>query len=198
MNVIEDKKQFHQTDIALKKNDLLSIFDYIKCTDFEINEFMLNTFWQTKNNSVSIRAAVLKWLGYENKKDSLIKLLTEYNINFKQIKYKDPEFKNFPDLFEEANKLSDSALNKQKWIIMDGKDFKRFCLRTRKSDVIRNYYLAIEDLFKMYCEYTYYFQLKCTKKYTIDEIAYDMVQLEQKLKDHHKRQLYDVQKFKTA
>jgi len=33
------------------------------------------------------------------------------------------------------------------------------CLRTKKADQIREYYICLEDLVKMYSEYTHHFQM---------------------------------------
>jgi hypothetical protein len=92
-----------------------------------------------------------------------IELLDAHNIKYKQIKHTDPDFQNYPDLVKEAESCSIQALSSKKWIIMRSRDFKKMvmCLRTSRADAIREYYLALEDLFKMYCEYTLHFQLKC-------------------------------------
>ncbi|ASZ85079.1 099L [Cherax quadricarinatus iridovirus] len=48
---------------------------------------------------------------------------------------------------------------------MGSDDFKRMvmCLRTKRAGQIRDYYLAIEKLFKMYCEYTHHYNLRVAK-----------------------------------
>ena len=160
-----------ETDVALEFGgyNLLSITDYITVVRYEIDQFMINKFWQcvSENVSVHMDADILEWLGYDSEdgkdnKASFIKLLKAHNIKFKQIKHDDPTFQNYPDLVEEAKMLSAQSIHKKKWIIMGSRDFKKMvmCLRTSRADAIREYYLALEDLFKMYCEYTLHFQLK--------------------------------------
>jgi len=171
MDAMKDRKVYQETDVALDFGgyNLLSITDYITVVRYEIDQFMINKFWQcvSENRSVDIHGTILEWLGYENmneydRKATFIQLLKAHNIKYKQIKHDDPSFQNYPDLVEEAAYLSTNALNRKKWIIMGSRDFKKMvmCLRTNRADAIREYYLALEDLFKMYCEYTLYFQLK--------------------------------------
>lgn len=106
MNV-NDEQLFKETSLALQKNNILSqpkllnIFDYIDAVNFEIDTFMLNKFWQciSENRCVVIHATILDWLGYESKnerdnKASFIQLLNSHNIQFRQIKHTDSEFKN--------------------------------------------------------------------------------------------------------
>ncbi len=75
---------------------------------------------------------------------------------------------------------------------MGSRDFKEMvmCLRTSRAAEIRRYYLAIEDLFKMYCEYTLHFQLRREKRRlgkkqgTIDDLVRGM----EEMKLEHKRE----------
>ena len=123
------------------------------------------------NCKVTIDYAILEWLGYENeqvndKKGTFIKLLKSHDVQFKQIKHTDPEFINYPELVDEAKQYTIQALNSKQWIIMNSRDFKEMvmCLRTKKAGQIRKYYLSLEDLFKMYCEYTTHFKNRQLKE----------------------------------
>jgi hypothetical protein len=118
-----------------------------------------------------VDATILEWLGYDNEqernnKSSFIKLLQSHQIEFKQIKQSDSNFKNFPDLIQEAKTLNPNALNRKLWIIMDSDDFKEMvmCLQTKKAHLIRKYYLSLEKLVKMYSEYTHHFQMVQVKE----------------------------------
>ncbi|ATE87063.1 hypothetical protein [Shrimp hemocyte iridescent virus] len=115
-------------------------------------------------------AAVINWLGYDSKqernnKSAFVQLLDSNNIEFTQIGYKDSNFSNYPELVEDAKTCSKAALKSKQWIIMGSDDFKRMvmCLRTKRAGQIRDYYLAIEKLFKMYCEYTHHYNLRVAK-----------------------------------
>jgi hypothetical protein len=131
---------------------------------------------------------------YDNKA-SFIKLLNAYQIEFKQIKHDDPTIHNYPDLVEETNTLSVAALKRKKWIIMSSRDFKKMvlCLRTSRAEQIREYYLAVEDLFKMYCEYTLHFQLRREKRRlgkkqgTIDDLVRGMEEMKLERKETERK-----------
>ena len=170
---------------------------------------MLNKFWQcvAENSSVDVHGTVLEWLGYDSEKDydnkaSFIQLLNAYQIEFKQIKHDDPTIHNYPDLVEETAQLPTNALNRKKWIIMSSRDFKKMvlCLRTSRAEQIREYYLAVEDLYKMYCEYTLHFQLRRErlgkKQGTIDDLVRGMEEMKlerQEAERKHELERQDAQ-----
>jgi hypothetical protein len=166
---IADKKLFEETSLAIQKSEkLLNIFDYIEAVNFKIDTFMLDKFWQciAENSSAAISGTVLEWLGYDSKKEydnksHFIELLNAHNIQFKQIKHTDLEFSQYPELVEDTKLFTMAALKRKQWIIMDSRDFRKMvmCLRTKKADQIREYYICLEDLVKMYSEYTHHFQM---------------------------------------
>ena len=127
---------------------------------------MFNRFWHciNENGSVQLDATIYEWLGYNHKqvrnnKLACLKLLKSHNIEYREVKHTDPEFERYPILVTEASTMTPVALNRQKWIVMRSDDFKMMamCLRTDRGKEIREYYIAIETLFKMYCEYTFEF-----------------------------------------
>ncbi|ATE87111.1 hypothetical protein [Shrimp hemocyte iridescent virus] len=150
---------------------------------------MLDKFWQCigEEQSVILDGLIMNWLGYEHehegdRKAAFIKLLKAHNIKFEQINHKHQDFSKYPELVEEAKNLIPNVLSKKMWIVMGSRDFKRMvmCLRTKRAHEIREYYLCIEDLFKMYCEYTLHFQLRRErrriekKQCTIEKITEQM------------------------
>jgi hypothetical protein len=122
-----------------------------------------------------------------------IELLDAHSIAYVQIKHTDPDFQDYTDLVEEANNLSVAALKRKQWIIMGSRDFKKMvmCLRTKRADDIREYYLSVEELFKMYCEYTLHFQFRreqrrlAQKQHTIDDLVVQMKEMEIANKQRH-------------
>ncbi|UPA43501.1 hypothetical protein 3TG000068 [Iridovirus CN01] len=197
---INEVAKFKETEMVLKYSNLLQdILEYIRITKFEIDTFMLDKFWQcvSENSSLVIQGAVLEWLGYDSKKEynnktNFIDLLNSHNIEYTQIKHGDEKFSQYPDLVEDAKKYSKAALKSKQWIIMGSDDFKRMvmCLRTKRAGQIRDYYLAIEKLFKMYCEYTIHFNLRREKRAleekqnTIDDLVKLMKEAE--IREHEK------------
>ncbi|ASZ84988.1 008L [Cherax quadricarinatus iridovirus] len=69
---------------------------------------------------------------------------------------------------------------------MDSDDFKEMvmCLRTKKAKDIRRYYLSIEKLFKMYCEYTLHFNTRREERRVLEKQR----EIEQKDKDIGKKE----------
>jgi hypothetical protein len=48
MEAVIDHKQFSETDIALRADTmLLNIFEYIRVVNYQIDQFMVNRFWQS-------------------------------------------------------------------------------------------------------------------------------------------------------
>ena len=66
MDAMKDRKMFPETDVALDYTNyrLLSITDYISVVRYEIDQFMINKFWQcvSENLSADISAEILHWL----------------------------------------------------------------------------------------------------------------------------------------
>ena len=177
MGITNDKYIYEETTTALKNSKvLLDIYKYIEVVGYQIDQFMFDKFWQSvsKSSCVVILTAVIDWLGYDSmeerfNKASFIDLLKSHEIQFKHIKHTDPEFENYPELVDDAKTMTVAALKSKKWIIIDSDDFKRMvmCLRTKKAEQIRDYYISLEKLFKMYCEYTTHFlqqQIKAIDK----------------------------------
>ena len=70
MDVASTHKRFtFETDLALDEDSfLLNIFDYIRVVNFEIDQFMLDKFWQslTEGTCVFMDTSILEWLGYDH------------------------------------------------------------------------------------------------------------------------------------
>ena len=114
MEAVIDHKQFPETDIALQADTmLLNIFEYIKAVNYQIDQFMVNRFWQSmsaKNSYITCDIAVFEWLGYDNeggaRKQTFLKLLKANAITHKQIKHTDDDFDQYSEAVEEAKTLS--------------------------------------------------------------------------------------------
>ncbi len=70
MDAASEQKRFPETDQVLAYDDfnLQTIFEYIQITRFEIDQFMLDKFWQslTEGTCVFMNASILEWLGYDH------------------------------------------------------------------------------------------------------------------------------------
>ena len=64
MDMMETRKLFQETDIALHYSDtLLNIFDFIEAVQFRIDTMMLNKFWQCVAENRCVMAAQRFWSG---------------------------------------------------------------------------------------------------------------------------------------
>jgi len=81
-----------QTHHYVFKKHLITIQDYIKITDFEINSLMFSWFWQIMiddNRSSHLGRPILEWFGYEGadwkSKTKFKELLDRNNVPYKEI-----------------------------------------------------------------------------------------------------------------
>ena len=107
---------------------------------------------------------VLQWLGYEGEyftqRQNFIKMLKRNDIAFTELTQKDKEIEMYPTIKEElALMTNEGAKQNIKFLIMEPNDLKMAImqLKTKNGHIIRQYYIDLEDLLKMYVEYTLYF-----------------------------------------
>jgi DNA-binding Lrp family transcriptional regulator len=143
---------------------LLDIMKFIEVTKFKLNMTMFDYFWQAVagNTHSLITMRVFKWFGYEGEyytqKQSFKKMLKNNGIEYHELTQQDREIEKYPDFKEELQLLPSNVTN-AKFIVMDPKNLKRAImqLKTKNGHIIRDYYIDLEDLLKLYVEYTLYF-----------------------------------------
>ncbi|CCV02305.1 hypothetical protein IIV30_110R [Invertebrate iridescent virus 30] len=144
---------------------LLDITQFIEVTKFKLNMVMFDYFWQIvvgQVTGVHLHSSILEWFGYEglikDQKKSFIKMLQRNTIKYKQLTEKDEEIKLYPTIQEELQ-LIPSNVKHTKFLIMAPHDLKMAImqLKTKNGHIIREYYINLEELLKMYVEYTLYF-----------------------------------------
>ena len=83
MDAMSERKVYQETDVALEYGgyNLLSITDYITVVQYEIDQFMINKFWQclSENLATDISREILHWLGYDNINEGDLKY--HFNVN---------------------------------------------------------------------------------------------------------------------
>lgn len=146
---------------------LLDIFKFIKVTEFELDPIMTNWFWQVMvNNQCShLTTLVLEWFGYEGEertqKQLFLRMLKRNNIPFRELKSSDKEVEMYPSIKEEMSLLPHKgAVALSKWLVMEPNDIKMAMLRlnTKNADAIKRYYIKMEELVRLYAQYTTLFQ----------------------------------------
>lgn len=144
---------------------LLDIIQFIEVTEFKLNMTMFDYFWQvivgnTTHTHVSMR--VLNWFGYTGEyikqRQNFKKMLINNNIPFYELTREDKEIELYPTIQEEIQLLPINVTN-SKFLIMEPDNLKMAImqLKTKNSHIIRQYYIDLEKLLKIYVEYTLYF-----------------------------------------
>ena len=128
---------------------------------------MTNWFWQimVNNRRSHVGSSVLEWFGYEGlertQKRKFIEMLRRNTIPFQELTISDKEVNEYPTIVSEMNgSTNKGGLNLTKWLIMEPRDIKRAILKlnTKTGDIIKNYYIRMEELVRLYAQYTYMFQ----------------------------------------
>ncbi|AHL67620.1 hypothetical protein DH26_gp132 [Chloriridovirus anopheles1] len=145
---------------------LLDIMEFIKATKFDLNMIMFDYFWQVVvgNQWVHLHPLVLEWFGYEGEikeqRKNFIKMLKRNNIPYQELTRTNKEIELYPTIKDELSLLPhDAARACIKFLIMCPKDLKMAImqLKTKNGNAIREYYINLEELLKLYVEYTLYF-----------------------------------------
>ncbi len=152
----------------------LSIQQFIAATDFKIDPIMVNYFWQVvaKNLSGHMAAEILQFIGYDSSnekenKRTFLRFLKRQNIPYEELVHTDDRCKLYEDIIEEQRTMHPNTLSKQRWLIMNSRDFKRAImgLRTKQADAIRDYYFNLEEVVQLYCAYDKRFDVrKCQEE----------------------------------
>jgi hypothetical protein len=193
MGVVVDSKG-SQDPIILKALDysasLLDIVKFVEVTEFKLNMVMFDYFWQVMvdNTRVHLHPRVMEWFGYEGEvreqRKNFIRMLKNNEIPFKELTRKDKEIELYPTIQSEIQALPSNVQN-SKFLIMEPKDIKMAImqLKTKNGYMIRQYYIDLEELMKMYVKYTLYFNER-KAQYEIT----DLKQMMEDLKLDRKRQ----------
>jgi hypothetical protein len=147
-----------------RSHKLLDIMEFVEVTKFKLNMTMFDYFWQVVvgNTDSHLTSSVLEWFGYEGEyytqKQNFIKMLKRNNISFNELSRKDKEIERYPTIQEELQ-LIPANVKHTKFLIMEPNDLKMAImqLKTKNGHIIRQYYIDLEKLLKLYVEYTLYF-----------------------------------------
>jgi hypothetical protein len=151
--------------------------------------------------------SLLKWLGYKGRdiadiQDHFKRFLDSLKLPYRELSATDPLAITYPRLQTERLELETSNnLVKKKWICMDVKQFKKVVMRlnTESADVVRDYYLNLEELMFDYAEYTKMYLVAQRDKETIrrdNEMSHMMHQLalKERSEEELKQELEDAEK----
>ncbi|CCV02465.1 hypothetical protein IIV31_093L [Armadillidium vulgare iridescent virus] len=145
---------------------LLTIEQFIEEVNFQKDSVMNDYFWQVMvtKHSIHVDALLLRYLGYEGEfriqQHNFKRFLKGNNIDIVELSSHDLSIENFPTIKNEMKNMRKNVIANRKWIIIDPREFKKVIMKlsTKNGDRIREYYINLEELFKMYYEYTLYFK----------------------------------------
>jgi hypothetical protein len=116
----------------------------------------------TIEGKIYVTTVILDWFGYEGEygtqRQNFKKMLKRNSIEYKELTQGDEEINQYPTIQEELQLLP-SNVKHSKFLIMEPNDLKMAImqLKTKNGHIIRQYYIDLEELLKLYVEYTLYF-----------------------------------------
>jgi hypothetical protein len=116
----------------------------------------------TVEGKIHLGTSVFEWFGYEgdltDQRQNFVRMLKRNEIPFTELTQKNKEIEMYPTIKEEI-KLLPINVKHSKFLIMEPDDIKIAImqLKTKNGHIIRQYYIDLEKLLKLYVEYTLYF-----------------------------------------
>jgi MSV199 domain/BRO family, N-terminal domain/T5orf172 domain len=189
-NKKELKQQIEKWIVDIRYGEgsgLMDIFTFVKGYNlaFDITSDWFQDLWyplsksnpalqggvrKVENRPIILTQNILKWMGYKgrdqsDKQKNFCKLLRNLEIPYDEIGYDHSLALEYPCVQHEA-RLIPKQLNQKKWISMDIKAFKKAVLRlnTENAEVVRDYYLNLEEAMFAYGEYTMNYLIEKTER----------------------------------
>jgi FtsZ-binding cell division protein ZapB len=168
MGVSSEDEATDMVAIAMGKSmDKLSIYDFVRASGFVIDETMFDHFWQVvaTNNPPHVGGVILNWLGYSGdpnkQREKFVAYLKRNEIAYLEITHTDKRARDYPSIQQEML-TKPRQIGQCKWLVMKSRDFKKAIMKlsTKRGDAIREYYLNVEDLLRLYVEYDKRFELR--------------------------------------
>jgi len=168
---------------------VLGIIEFVEVTEFKLNMVMFDYFWQVMvgNTPTHLSRRALEWFGYEGEyskqRQNFLSMLKRNEISFEEINHDNKIIEKFPTIQTEILALPSNVQN-SKFLIMEPDDVKMAImqLKTKNGHIIRQYYIDLEKLMKMYVEYTLYFNER-KAQYELEKAKYEITNLQQMMED---------------
>ena len=155
---------YNYIEKALPESDeLLTVMEFIEVTKFPIDAFMIDRFWNTmeKDQLIYVDDELIRWVGYECD-------ISDSRQNFKRMlrtcgeyfEYSNNEYSKFrecaiphKEIYPPVSKQIGKGRTRH--LLLTSKCLKMTMMKlsTSKGNYIREYYFAIESLFKEYVKY---------------------------------------------
>lgn len=182
---LEIRKEGPSNDVISKalglSVKLVGVEQFMKIIGFERDPLMTDHFWQVmvEKQGIHLSTLLLKCLGYEgefkNQQQAFKNFLKRNKIIPLELTSSSPETKLYPTILEEMKTMKPNVIASRKWIVIEPREFKKIIMKlnTKNGDIIREYYIRLEELIKLYLEYSLYFNY--------NESQRQITSLEQKL-----------------
>jgi prophage antirepressor-like protein len=145
------------------KRGMKDLFTFImdKKTAIDIESEWFQELWYplSKKRGVLGSTPLLEWLGYEGetkyKQRNFKKLLDNNGIPYEEIAHDDCRFLEHPTMKRELEHINQGNITQKRWLVLETRDFKKAVMRlnTKNAEMIRDYYLNLEESCFEYAEY---------------------------------------------
>ncbi|AHL67634.1 hypothetical protein DH26_gp147 [Chloriridovirus anopheles1] len=114
---------------------------------------------------IIVTQSLLEWMGFQgkdlsDKQEKFSRVLIRNNIPYTEIGYDHPLAIEYPCVQKEA-RLIPKQVDQKRWLCLELREFKKAVMRlqTENGDLVRDYYLNLEEIMFAYGEYTHEFLL---------------------------------------
>jgi phage anti-repressor protein len=140
-----------------KNKSLLKIDEFIKVSKYDINKEYVGKFWNCLNKKgwVLMNKEEILLLGYKNEKG----IYRNFNNKLKKNFVENNDYKLFGDIcaspLSQKNKKKENGGHNRKVYEITSNTYKTLIMeaKTKQGVEIRKYFLQVETLFNIYCEY---------------------------------------------
>ncbi len=142
---------------------MTDLFTYIKDKNIaiDLNSKWFQELWYplSKKTGSIITTRLLEWMGYSGEyklqRQNFKRLLDNNNIPYEEIYHNDDRFLEHPSMIYEIEQTDKKQIKQKRWITLEMRNFKKAILRlnTKNAEVIRDYYLNLEEACFDYAEY---------------------------------------------
>jgi hypothetical protein len=110
---------------------------------------------------------------YSRQTRSFSQVYRSLNIPYNEIDYQHPLAIEYPSVAKEVELVPKNNLERKRWIRMAPRDFKKAVMRlnTKNSDIVRDYYLNLEEAMIVYGEYTMKYMIESTTQSMQSKLA---------------------------
>ena len=157
-----------ETALTASKEELLTVIEFIEVTEFPIDAFMIDRFWNTmeEDRLIYVDDELIRWMGYRcasvtDRKRDFVDMLHPYMCGDDYYNYTTKEYNNFlaredshsKNIYPPAPTARGSVTMKHLLLTPDCLRAVMMRVNTARGNEVRQYYISLEKLFKTYIKY---------------------------------------------